>query len=86
MPTSYVTMWGMLILMGLGAGGELATHGNLFGLVREAYPADLIKRDALNRCGQMGADFSRFSQHDRETCYRAILPAAVRASSNAAGG
>jgi hypothetical protein len=86
MPTSYFTMWGMLILMALGGAGELAAHGDLFGSMRKAYPADSIERAALNRCGQMGADFSRFSQHDRETCYRAILPASAQASSNAAGG
>jgi hypothetical protein len=86
MPTSYFTMWGMLILMAFAAVGELAAHGgDVFGSVRAAYPADPIEREALTRCGQVGAKFSRFSQNDRDTCYRAILPAYARVSSNAAG-
>jgi hypothetical protein len=80
MPTSYFAMWGMLILMALGAVGELAIQDDFFGSVQAAYPADLIEREALTRCGQMGAKFSRFSQNDRETCYHAILPAHARAS------
>jgi hypothetical protein len=84
MPASYFTMWGMLILMALGAAGELFAHGNLFVSIREAYPADEIKRAALSRCGEMNAEFSRFSESDRDSCYRVILPPA-EASSNAAG-
>jgi len=85
MPMSYVTMWGMLFLMALGAVGEFMTGGNLIGAVRDAFPSDLARREALERCGQMDAQFSRFSQSDRDGCYRAMLPASARVSSNAAG-
>jgi hypothetical protein len=54
-------------------------------LVKEALDAAL-KREALYRCARTDTEFSRFSEHDRETCYRAILPAPARASSNTAGG
>jgi hypothetical protein len=86
MPSNYFTMWCMLILMALGAAGEVWAHGDLLGSVRDAYPSEQVKRAALHRCGEMDAEFSRFSAHDRDTCYRAILPATARASSNAVGG
>jgi hypothetical protein len=84
MPASYFTMWGMLILMALGAVGELVAHGDILGSIRDAYPSDIAKRDALHRCGEMDAEFSRFSEHDRALCYRAILTISGQASSNAA--
>ena len=83
MPASYFTMWGMLILMALGAAGEVVAHGDVLGSIRKAYPSDLAKRDALHRCGRMDAEFSRFSEQDRDTCYRAILPVSSQASGNA---
>src|SRR5579862_2103709 len=61
MPVSYVTMWGLLVLMALGAAGELLTHGSLVGSVRAAYPSDMAQSDALHRCGMMDQQFSRFS-------------------------
>lgn len=80
MPNSYFAMWGMLALMALGALGGVLIHGDVVGSIRAAYPSDLAQRDALHRCGQMDAEFSRFSEHDRDTCYRAMLPASARAS------
>jgi hypothetical protein len=77
MPASYLTMWGMLILMALGAAVELGSPGDLIRSVRAAYPADTVKRDALHRCGQTDADFSRFSEDDREACYRVLLHASA---------
>jgi hypothetical protein len=53
-------------------------HNNVPGSLRAAYPADQTKREALDRCGAMDADFSRFSQQDRDVCYRALLHAAGR--------
>jgi hypothetical protein len=85
-PSSYATMWGLLILMALGVGLELMSGGSLTGALRAAYPADLVKRDALHRCGQMDEQFSRFSANDRENCYKAILPASAHFSSTAVGG
>lgn len=77
MPASNFTMWGMLILMALGAAMSAgAFHGNFYVSIRDAYPSDTVKREALNRCGVMDAEFSRFSTHDREVCYRALLPTA----------
>jgi hypothetical protein len=84
MPMNYFTMWGLLILMALGAAGELVAHGDLLGSVRDAYPSDMAEREALNRCGLMDEAFSRFSASDRENCYRTIIHTA--ASSNDAGG
>jgi hypothetical protein len=72
-PPNYVMMWGMLVVMALGALAGPLFHGNMIGEVRAAYPADAAKRDALDRCGAMDADFSRFSAPDRDTCYRALL-------------
>jgi hypothetical protein len=42
------------------------------------------QRYALHHCGEMDAEFSRFSAGDRDACYRAVLPAAARVSSNPA--
>lgn len=84
MPASTFNMWGMLILMALGAamsGGVF--HGNILASVRAAYPSESVKRQALHRCGQFDAEFSRFSQHDREICYRSLLPAAEQATTSA---
>jgi hypothetical protein len=72
MPQSYFTMWGMLILMALGALAEPLIHGNVLGSIRAAYPSDQAKSDALHHCGQMDNEFSRFSEHDRDICYRAM--------------
>lgn len=85
MSTSYFSMWAMLILMAFGAFGGLVIHGNLLGSIREAFPASTIKQEALQRCGRMDAQFSRFFAQDRETCYRAVLGASPQAASNAAG-
>ena len=83
MRTSYFSMWVMLGIMTFGAFGGMVMHGDVLGQVRAAFPSETLKQEALHRCGQMDAQFSRFSQHDRDTCYRAILPAAARVSSNA---
>lgn len=81
MPTSYFTMWAMLGLMTFGAIGGFLLHGNLIGTIRQAYPSDSIRQEALRRCSQMDAGFSRFSAEDRQNCYRAILPGSAQASS-----
>jgi hypothetical protein len=73
MPSSYFTMWSMLIIMALGAVAGPLIHGNVLGAVRAAYPSDDAERDALHRCGEMDAGFSRFSEHDRDLCYRVVL-------------
>ncbi len=79
MPASNFSMWGMLILMAFGAAISAGVfHGNVFAEVRAAYPSDTVKRDALHRCGQLDTEFSRFSDHDREVCYRAVLPASAQ--------
>ena len=79
MPASNFTMWGMLILMALGAAMSAGVfHGNVVAEVRAAYPGDVARRDALHRCSRLDAEFSRFSEEDRETCYRAVLPSAAR--------
>jgi hypothetical protein len=84
MPMNYLTMWGMLILMAFGAIGGALIHGNVLGSIRDAYPSDPAQRYALHHCGEMDAEFSRFSAGDRDACYRAVLPAAARVSSNPA--
>lgn len=86
MPASHFTMWAMLTLMLFGAVGGTLIHGNVLGSIRAAYPSDLVKREALHRCGEMNASFSRFSEQDRDNCYRAIIPASAQASSKADGG
>jgi hypothetical protein len=78
-------MWGMLIVMALGAVGGPLLHGNVLGQVRAAYPSDEAKHEALARCAAMDADFSRFSPHDRDLCYRAVLHAADQAARTSAG-
>ena len=83
MSPNYVMMWGMLIVMALGAFAGPLFHGNTIGEVRAAYPADAAKRSALDRCGAMDADFSRFSAPDRDTCYRALLHSAGQQASAA---
>ncbi len=82
MPMNYVTMWGMLALMVFGAVGGALIHGDALGAIQAAYPADPARRHALQDCGAMNTGFSRFSASDRESCYRALLPAAADASSN----
>lgn len=72
MPQSYFTMWCMLALLALGALAGPLLHGNLLGSIRAAYPSDAARSDALHRCAAMDADFSRFSEQDRDTCYRAM--------------
>jgi hypothetical protein len=84
MPSSYFTMWGMLILMALGAVGELVSQGNVLGSIGDAFPSELAKRDALHRCGDMDTEFSRFSAQDRENCYRVILNKSDHGSSTEA--
>jgi hypothetical protein len=73
MPASYFTMWVTLSLMAFGALAGPLIHGDVLGSVRAAYPSDEAKRDALHRCGQGDAEFSRFSEHDRDICFRAML-------------
>ena len=83
MPMNYFTMWGMLILMAFGALAGPLIHGNVLGSIRAAYPSDQAKSDALHRCGQMDSDFSRFSEHDRDICYRAMLRLTDQAAATA---
>jgi hypothetical protein len=71
-PQSYFTMWCMLILLALGALAGPLIHGNLLGSIRAAYPSDGAKSDALHRCAEMDHDFSRFSEQDRDVCYRVM--------------
>jgi len=78
-------MWGMLIVMAFGAVAGPLVHGNVLGSIHAAYPSDEAKRDALHRCGEMDAEFSRFSARDRDVCYRAVLRASDQASSHMAG-
>jgi hypothetical protein len=85
MSSSYFTMWSMLFLMTLGAVADPLIHGNVLGSVRAAYPSDEAKRDALRRCGEMDAEFSRFLQRDRDVCYQAVLRATGRNSSRIVG-
>jgi hypothetical protein len=85
-PSSYFTMWGMLIIMALGAVAGPLVHGNVLGSIRAAYPADVAKRDALHRCAAMDSDFSRFSEHDRDVCYHAMLHTGGQAWSATAAG
>ena len=73
-------MWGMLILMAFGAIAGPLIHGNVLGSIHAAYPADEARREALHRCGEMDAEFSRFSQSDRDVCYRAVLHAIGQAA------
>jgi len=84
MPMNSVTMWGMFLVMAIGAAAQLMSQGSLFGSVRDAYPSDPAKRYALHHCAEMDSQFSRWSVGDREICYRAVLPASARASSNGA--
>jgi hypothetical protein len=72
MSYSYFTMWGLLIMMGLGAAGALVHHGDIN--VSGAYPSDPAKQNALRRCGDADPSFSKFSAGDRNACYRAMLP------------
>jgi hypothetical protein len=75
MSLGYFTMWGMLIVMGFGVGLTLVFHGNPIGAIQDAYPSDRVKQEALRRCGAADPQFSRFSQDDRETCYRSYFAA-----------
>lgn len=80
MPTSYFTMWSLLILMGLGAVGGLVYRGDLIRTFSEAYPSDPARQDALRRCGDADASFTKFSADDRQACYRALLPPVTAAA------
>jgi hypothetical protein len=73
MSYNYFTMWGLLILMALGAFGGAIYRGDLISNFREAYPSDLAEQDALRRCGQSDAAFNKFSESDRRSCYGAML-------------
>lgn len=72
MSYSYFSMWGLLILMGLGAVGALIGRGDI--TVSGAYPSDPAKQNALHRCGEADPSFSKFSANDRNACYRALVP------------
>jgi len=77
------TMWGMLFLMAFG--GALAgplIHGNVFGAIRAAFPADRATSDALHRRGQIDAEFSRCSAPDRAVCAGVIFRATAQVSAN----
>jgi len=71
--SSYFTMWGMLTIMAVGAAADPLVHGDALSAIRAAYPSDPTKSDALHRCARIDADFSRFSAHDRQLCYQAML-------------
>jgi len=72
-------MWGLLILLGLGAFGGAIYRGDFIQTFRDAYPAEIDKQDALRRCHQADAGFSKFSASDRDNCYAAMLhPVAMR--------
>jgi len=83
MPANYVTMWGMLILMALGALCEVDFHG--FSL-RAAYPADLSSATRCIAAARWIRRSRAFSEGDRETCYRAVLPASARAAPKPGAG
>jgi hypothetical protein len=82
MSYGYFTMWGALIVMAFGVVLTVIFAGNPIGSIRDAYPPDLARQDALQRCGQTGAEFSRFSRDDRKNCYRVLLSAPRQASSD----
>jgi hypothetical protein len=81
MSSSYFSMWGLLILMGLGAVGGLIHRGQLVSTFSEAYPSDPARHDALHRCGDGNPSFSKFSAADRQACYKAMLPPTTMAAS-----
>ena len=73
MSYSSFTMWGMLILLVLGAFGGAIYRGDLITMFRDAYPSDYARQDALRRCSMADASFSKFSVYDRDACYRSQL-------------
>jgi hypothetical protein len=73
MSYSTFTMWGMLTLLALGAFGGAIYRGDLISTFRGAYPSDLARQSALRRCSQADAAFSKFSESDREACYRSQI-------------
>jgi hypothetical protein len=73
MPSGYFTMWGMLILIALGASFELWSQGGPTEWYHAAYPSDPEHQDALRRCSENDNQFSRFSFQNREDCYRTML-------------
>jgi hypothetical protein len=76
------TMWGTLIVMGLGLAMTIVFDGNPINAIRDAYPSDVGKREALRRCARMVASFTRFSSSDRDTCYRTTYTASAQNWSN----
>jgi hypothetical protein len=82
MSCGYFTMWGALIVMAFGVVLTVIFAGNPIGSIRDAYPSDLARQAALERCGQTGAEVSRFSRDDRENCYRVLLSATRQALSS----
>ena len=79
MSYSSFTMWGLLILMGLGAFGGLIYRGELISTFSAAYPSDPARQYALRRCGDADPSFSKFSADERKACYHAMLPATAAA-------
>jgi hypothetical protein len=52
---------------------------------RAAYPADPAKREALEQCARIDANFNRLDMIDRDNCYAAIAPkVAISTTANAA--
>lgn len=80
MPSSPFMMWGMLLVMAFGAVAGPLVHGNVWGTIHAAYPAEEAKRAALRYCSAIDAEFSRFSAQDRDLCYRAVLRGAAEPS------
>ena len=76
------TMWGMLLVMGFGVAMTVVFDGNPINAIRDAYPSDVAKQEALKRCARMDAAFTRFSTSDRDMCYRTTYAASAQNWSN----
>lgn len=73
MATNYFTMWGMLALMTFGALCDPILRDSVMAPIHAAFPSDPSQRYALERCREFDPGFSRFSDGDRDRCYRAVL-------------
>jgi hypothetical protein len=72
MSASYWRMWALIGVMVFGVVVSWVMNGNPFGSLADAFPSDPSQREALRRCDQLSTHFSRFSESDRESCYRTI--------------
>jgi hypothetical protein len=67
-------IWGLLLVVPLGAVAGPLVHSNVMATIRAAYTADEVKRTVLRHCGAMDAEFSFLRTGPRGTATAPCAP------------